>query len=940
MKKNHTIPLLLVAGFLFFSLKTKADTDKLPASVGWTKVDNLSSLSLGDYYFAFVDNEADLMLSLEQGYEQSTDANYKTMVYRTGKDAAMNPSMLWTLEAYDSGYLIRNAEYQDYFVQTEWNAAWYCRTHDNGGGSKDWGKWIIALADGKYTIQNGKYPDAGYVGPWKEGIFENGQEVAANKGESARGYFQIYAISKNSVDYQGKASATRPANFTYLIANPNAAYRGANGWEGSGTYTRNANVGFDGKGGFFEFCNWSASSWTGSISQTITGLPEGKYRVRAAGQLSATDVTLTLDVNGESVDFPANGTSNGTILQSGEETTEGNGVSGWQYKSVEVDVIDGQIQITISSSATAQYRWANVDNIELYYLGYEESGEGESEGTTQTFARAWKSTDIVSISDGILTNTLNVSNINNSTCSIAIKNDNNQFADITSDYYVFYPSQALLSMKGAKANAIVYAEQDYKENSADGIMGAYIATKATSADNKIVPLSFSASTSVIDVNISSLGVTATSVSLKANSGVSISGNVVFDIENGELSVATDGAATWTKGSTQSDVIRVVNIPNGAKSVRFNLLPVRLAGGVTITVEDANGNFYSKVFKDNLGSTTNAEYSVRGISNAHACKAFYKTIDFGAATEGYRSGNWMATVPSNVYFSQLSTPGSHDTCTKGSTFGIATECQKLTLEEQLAAGVRIFDIRPGYFYKETITADNLYIYHGQMSTGVKYVDAIKTLVEFVKANPTEAITVVMVKENSKPTLGGSSWTDRSSEMWTVLNACHSQYTAYMKLLDHSYYTLGDFRGKICYINRTGTECTNTTRITNWPDDGKVTDYSSNIGSVCFANIQDMYNTNGTNKQTVVKEMLSFSSTNTSEKKFHFNYTSSAGFPSSYANKTNPVIAEYLNGENVAGPTGYMLSDYIGCSDNSGKELLNSIIKQNYRYVFNGRSRNTK
>ena len=300
---------------------------------------------------------------------------------------------------------------------------------------------------------------------------------------------------------------------------------------------------------------------------------------------------------------------------------------------------------------------------------------------------------------------------------------------------------------------------------------------------------------------------------------------------------------------------------------------------------------------------------------------------------------MATIPGNIHFNLLSVPGAHDACTKGNAFGSSAECQDLTLQGLLDAGVRCVDFRPAYLLDETITADNLYIFHGTSNTNVKYVDAIKTLADFVKANPSEAISVVMVKEK------GTGNTDRSSEMWSVMNACHSQYSAYMKVLDHSYYTLDDFRGKICYINRTGTDCTNTTRITNWPDDNNITDYSAAIGGTCFANIQDKYNTNGTDKQNEIKSMLQTSSQNTEKKYFHYNFCSSAyklfgKAPGEHAKATNPVITDYLNTGNIEGPTGYLYADFIGSSSNGGAELLTAIIDQNYRYVYKGRSATDK
>lgn len=259
--------------------KAQADTSIINDGVGgWTKITALPE-QLTDYYFVFVDNTADLMLSYGEGVNQSTVATYKTMVYRTSADPAMNPAMLWeiTTNSADGGssWSIKSAVESTYYIQTEWDAGWYCRTHDQSAENNTWCKWIIEYADaeGYWTIQNGKYPSSGYVGPWIDAAFSNGQEVAANKTDANVGHFQIYAIRRTLIDWEANASESNPANLTYKIANSYAAFNNITGWIGTGSNTRNGGAGFDGVAGFFEFCNWNATSWSGSLSQTITGLP-------------------------------------------------------------------------------------------------------------------------------------------------------------------------------------------------------------------------------------------------------------------------------------------------------------------------------------------------------------------------------------------------------------------------------------------------------------------------------------------------------------------------------------------------------------------------------------------------------------------------------------------------------------------------------------------
>ena len=192
---------LLTAVLLVIGLNGAwADTSAISDGVGgWEKITSLPA-TLTDYYFVFVDDSRDLMLSYGSGPNQSTNAAYKTMVYRTGQNPIDNPLMLWEITSNTKGgWSIKNATEPTYYIQTEWQAAWYARTHDNGGGSDEWYNWTIEYADAKWTIKNGKYPDAGYIGPWVAAAFSDGQEVAANKTGANIGYFQIYAILRSTV---------------------------------------------------------------------------------------------------------------------------------------------------------------------------------------------------------------------------------------------------------------------------------------------------------------------------------------------------------------------------------------------------------------------------------------------------------------------------------------------------------------------------------------------------------------------------------------------------------------------------------------------------------------------------------------------------------------------------------------------------------------------
>ncbi|MBQ8360703.1 MAG: hypothetical protein IJX44_01990 [Bacteroidaceae bacterium] len=368
MKKLNKLCAILFA-MLGVSATAKADTSILKESEGWQKITEIPS-NKTDYYYALVDNNNDLMLTMGVGANQGS--SYYTMYYRTSVNPLQNKAALWTIEG--DNYTFRNTEYTRFAMQTEWNASWNYRTHDQPNAC-EWTatKPAYSISDLCWTIQNGKYPDSGYLGPWNEANFADGAEVAFNKTGNNVGKFHIYAIHKTYCKdvLATNATVTNPVDMTVLMANRDATLPVVDmgGWTTANTITRNGSNGYDGKSGFFEFCDWGASSWEGSMTQTITSLPNGKYVVKAAGQASATDVVLTLTANGVSTNLNCIGASGGNISADGTEVTLGSGVAGWQYMTVECKVTDGTLTITANSTGSATQRWANIDNFSLTYIG-------------------------------------------------------------------------------------------------------------------------------------------------------------------------------------------------------------------------------------------------------------------------------------------------------------------------------------------------------------------------------------------------------------------------------------------------------------------------------------------------------------------------------------------------------------------------------------------
>ena len=352
---------MTLVALLAFAGNAMADTTKLLAADGWTKITTLPSSSvIGSNYYVFVDTNNDLMLGTGKGVNQNTKWYSLGVYYYTSVEpttAAMN-NMTWTLESYDGGYAMRNLEYSALVFQTEWNAAYKWDTNDvptpNG-----WAKINLAYSDGAWTIENGH--DVGnYIGPWVGGNFTNGAECAGNKTASGEiGKFQIYTISRaqfkqNLLD---NASSSNPVDLTpWYVTNATFDLGNRDGWtqEGSGG---NNNTSY---GGGCEI--WHRSGF--NIYQELT-VPNGKYKVslQMAGTTGAGVVYGSSGGTEKTAASSAAAGSNfqNTILSMIQDRTFG------QTITDEITVSNGSLTIGMRCGTTDQ--WINFDNFKLYCTG-------------------------------------------------------------------------------------------------------------------------------------------------------------------------------------------------------------------------------------------------------------------------------------------------------------------------------------------------------------------------------------------------------------------------------------------------------------------------------------------------------------------------------------------------------------------------------------------
>ena len=196
---------LLLASFallLGLNVANAYSTDDL-TTAGWTQVTDISSLTLSDNYFVFVDAGASAT-ALAVGNPATNDRPS----YTTLANPFATSQQVWIIAATGDKYTMQSLVNNKYFISGD--AGW----NDSMSDNDNMGDFTFTLNDGKYTISR----STGNVGPWNDNgavTLKDGYENAAvNKGAAAAPGFFVYAISRTA----------------YNAARRNGAKLAAEGW--------------------------------------------------------------------------------------------------------------------------------------------------------------------------------------------------------------------------------------------------------------------------------------------------------------------------------------------------------------------------------------------------------------------------------------------------------------------------------------------------------------------------------------------------------------------------------------------------------------------------------------------------------------------------------------------------------------------------------------
>ena len=346
-------------------------------------------------------------------------------------------------------------------------------------------------------------------------------------------------------------------------------------------------------------------------------------------------------------------------------------------------------------------------------------------------------------------------------------------------------------------------------------------------------------------------------------------------------------------------------------------------------------------------------------------------------------DWLSMVKDDSKVCKLSIPGTHDTMTGMGfyqpvlkyVFNLTAISQLSTLEEQMACGLRFFDIRPVVSI-DTLATDPkekqiLRLAHGMSEIDVTFEECIDQLHTYLKAHPSEFFIAKLQADNGM----------ENQINWTVLLNKVLSKPKYQGLFVDNWrpdITVGEMRGKILWLSRYDLRPLNSTFhypvvYCDWPDEDPDIDEDLNpeaqrncamynmedrtVTATLYK--QDYYKTTTEkrmkNKQQTVIEMMHSAreATASDENIWIVNHCSAytevspRGYITNAANLHPLVIADLQKYEGTVGimPMDMACHDYVHCVINGGtpytsdflygfhpmsQSLTNLLVKSNKSY----------
>lgn len=304
-----------------------------------------------------------------------------------------------------------------------------------------------------------------------------------------------------------------------------------------------------------------------------------------------------------------------------------------------------------------------------------------------------------------------------------------------------------------------------------------------------------------------------------------------------------------------------------------------------------------------------------------------------------SNNWMSAIDDDAMLSQISIPGTHDSCARYNKNTTNTQCQWFSIIQQLNRGIRFLDIRCRYIAdSESGRTQNLYfpIHHGSVFQDIFFEEVQAQCIAFLRENPSECILM-----NVQIEYEGDSTPFR--EKFLQLTA---PYQAEHWHFGDSNTTLKDCRGKIVLIRAYDGD-TNTGwakgESKNWPDGSTSGGLEWNGFNVDGLSSNPIFMTqngwkawSGTKKGEEVEKYLESAQAycDTYITLNFASYSNDSG-PGPNAEGMNTRLRNFLlekrNSKKWNTCLGVVVLDFTGNTGDAGDNLENLIIEHQYRQV---------
>ena len=314
-----------------------------------TSSEELSSLA-EDNYFIIASDQANLIIGLKDAPKNGN----KALFFQSPITPYSDLSKVFTIEPYGDAFCLRNIDYDGLLLQTEWDRPDQLRTHDQSLAC-EWTRLLLSYADGAWTVGNGKYP-GNWLGLWTPSNgYRDGEEIAFNKNGDDIARLQIFAISKK-LFHSTFITKDVEKDITPLLVNPQ--FTGNDfGWKIAGSGGNNR-------------YNGAVEVWHRSnvkYSQTISGLPDGRYTVtcqmvNGEGSNTGNLFAMSGDVMETTV---VSQSCAGSTFDAQRDRMSANAYYG--LLSVDIEVIGGVL--TVGVQEPSSNTWLVWDNFTLTYKG-------------------------------------------------------------------------------------------------------------------------------------------------------------------------------------------------------------------------------------------------------------------------------------------------------------------------------------------------------------------------------------------------------------------------------------------------------------------------------------------------------------------------------------------------------------------------------------------